>query len=332
VAVDAMGSGTTPNVALEPMRQLSGIHHVTAIATDPQRNVEFYLQTLGLRLLKQTVNFDAPDVYHLYYGDEVGTPGTILTFFPWPGAPQGRPGAGQATTTAFSVPEASLGWWHGRLSDLGVEVSDVETREGEDVLSLHDPDGLLIELVGHPGTDPRPPWEQGPIPAAHAIRGFHSVTLTESGYERTVELLTGTLGFELADEAGPRVRFSIAEGGPGAVVDVVCSPEASPGQVAAGTVHHVAWRTPDDDQQRDWRADLVGHGLDVTPVIDRQYFHSIYFREPGGVLFEIATDPPGFQVDEPLLELGRRLRLPPWLEPRREEIERHPPPLKIPDA
>jgi glyoxalase family protein len=315
------------------MRQLSGIHHVTAIATDPQRNVDFYLQTLGLRLLKQTVNFDAPDpVYHLYYGDEVGTPGTILTFFPWPGSPQGRRGAGQATTTSFSVPEASLGWWRERLDRLGVDVSAIEARDEEEALSLYDPDGLRIELVGHAGTDPRPPWEDGPVPAAHAIRGFHSVTLTESGYEDTVGLLTATLGFELVDESGPRARFAVAGGGPGAVVDVVCSPESSPGQVAAGTVHHVAWRTPDDDEQLGWRRDLVGHGLNVTPVMDRNYFHSIYFREPGGVLFEIATDPPGFQIDEPLLELGRRLRLPPWLEPRREEIERHLPPLKLPDA
>jgi glyoxalase family protein len=314
------------------MAELTGIHHVTAIATDPQQNVDFYLQTLGLRLLKQTVNFDAPDVYHLYYGDEAGSPGTILTFFPWPNSPQGRRGAGQATVTSFSVPETSLGWWRQRLDRLGVEVNQVETRSGEDALSLYDPDGLLVELVAHPGTDPRPPWEQGPIPVEHAIRGFHSVTLTESGYENTAELLTGTLGFELLDEDGPRFRFGVAGGGPGAAVDLVCSPEAEAGQVAAGTVHHVAWRTPDDDQQVEWREELVDEGLDVTPVIDRQYFHSIYFREPGGVLFEIATDPPGFLVDESLLELGRQLRLPPWLEPRRELIESRLPTLKLPDA
>ncbi|MGH9120231.1 MAG: ring-cleaving dioxygenase [Acidimicrobiales bacterium] len=314
------------------MTRLGGIHHVTAIATDPQRNVDFYLQALGLRLLKQTVNFDAPEVYHLYYGDEAGTPGTILTFFPWPGSPPGRRGAGQATSTSFSVPEASLGWWQDRLTGLGVEVGRVETRGGEAALSLRDPDGLAVELIAHPEADPRPPWEKGPIPPDHAIRGLHSVVLTESGFDDTAALLTGTLGFDLVDEdaTGTRYRFAVAEGGPGAVVDVVCSPESGPGLVAAGTVHHVAWRTPDDDAQVSWRNDLVGKGLNVTPVIDRQYFHSIYFREPGGVLFEIATDPPGFTIDEPLLELGRRLRLPPWLEPRREAIEAMLPPLRLP--
>ena len=224
-----------------------------------------------------------------------------------------------------------MGWWHERLDDLGVDVSPVETRAGEAALSLYDPDGLLVELVAHPGADPRPPWEEGPVPPEHAIRGLHSVTLTESGFEDTAELLTGTLGFELTDEdvSGSRYRFAVAGGGPGALVDVVCSPETEPGLVSAGTIHHVAWRTPDDDQQLAWRRDLVGKGLNVTPVIDRQYFHSIYFREPGGVLFEIATDPPGFTIDEPLLELGRRLRLPPWLEPRRELIEATLPPLRL---
>ena len=313
------------------MRQLSGIHHVTAIASDPQRNADFYLNTMGLRLVKRTVNFDAPDVYHLYYGDEVGTPGTILTFFPWPGAPRGRRGAGQATTTSFSVPETALGWWKRHLERLDVDVASVQTRGGEDALSLHDPDGLVIELVAHPGAEPRPPWERGPIPAQHAIRGLHSVALTESGYEGTAELLTGKLGFRLVEEDGTRFRFAVADGSPSTMVDVTCSPESPQGLVAAGTVHHVAWRTPDDSQQAAWREDLVDGGLNVTPIIDRQYFHSIYFREPGGVLFEIATDPPGFTLDEPLLELGRRLRLPPWLEPRREDIERHLPPLKVPD-
>jgi glyoxalase family protein len=314
------------------MTELGGIHHVTAIATDPQRNVDFYLNALGLRLIKQTVNFDAPDVYHLYYGDQGGTPGTILTFFPWPDAEAGRRGAGQATSTSFSVPEASIGWWQDRLSGLGVEASRVEDRPGEAALSLHDPDGLVVELVAHPGADPRPPWEEGPVPPEHAIRGLHSVTMTESGFEDTASLLTETLGFDLAeeDDGASRYRFAVAGGGPGALVDVVCSPEADPGLVSAGTVHHVAWRTPDDDQQREWRADLVGKGLNVTPVLDRNYFRSIYFREPGGVLFEIATDPPGFTIDEPLLELGRRLRLPPWLEPRREAIEANLPPLRVP--
>ena len=233
------------------MTQLGGIHHVTAIATDPQRNVDFYLQTLGLRLLKQTVNFDAPDVYHLYYGDEAGTPGTILTFFPWPGSASGRRGTGQATSTSFSVPESSIGWWHDRLAGLGVDVGRVATRAGEAALALRDPDGLVVELVAHPEADPRPPWEQGPVPPEHAIRGLHSVVLTESGFDDTASLLTGTLGFDLVEEdaRAARYRFAVAGGGPGALVDVMCSPESEPGLVAAGTVHHVAWRTPDDDGQ-----------------------------------------------------------------------------------
>lgn len=308
-----------------------GIHHVTAIATDPQRNVDFYLQVLGLRLVKQTVNFDAPDTYHLYYGNEHGSPGTVLTFFPWPGVPAGRRGAGQATTTAFSIPEASLGWWKQRLEQLGVEVMEATTRFEEDALWFHDPDGLALGLVAHPGTDPRPPWEAGPIPAQHAVRGFHSVELCEHGFEASAGMFADTLGFRLVAEEGQRFRFATGEAGPGAFVDLVCRPEAPQGLVAAGTVHHVAWRAPDDEAQQTWRGQLVGEGVDVTPIIDRNYFQSIYFREPGGVLLEVATDPPGFTVDEPLLELGRSLRLPPWLEPRREEIAAALPPLKVPD-
>ncbi len=309
----------------------SGLHHVTAIAADPQENVDFYTRVLGLRLVKRTVNFDAPDTYHLYYGDETGRPGSILTFFPWPGAPRGRRGTGQATTTAFSVPEGSLGWWKTRLAQKGVEVVEAVTRFDEDALSFEDPDGLLLELVAHTGTDPRPPWEQGPIPHEHAIRGLYSVTLSESGYESTAAMLTDTLGFRLIGESGSTMRFEVGGGGPGTRVDVVCQPEAPRGLVSAGTVHHVAWRAPDEGAQVEWRESIVGTGLDVTPVIDRNYFRSIYFREPGGVLLEIATDAPGFVIDEPLLELGRRLQLPPWLEPKRADIEAALPELRIPD-
>lgn len=312
-------------------RQPSGIHHVTAIATDPQRNADFYLHALGLRLVKRTVNFDVPDTYHLYYGDGSGHPGTLLTFFPWPHVPPGRRGTGQATTTAFSIPEPSLGWWKRHLSGLDIEVTRIETRSGEAVLALRDPDGLVVELVAHPGADPRPPWENGPIPVDHAVRGLHSVTLTEGDSDPTAEMLTDRLGFRLIEEAPDRLRFATGEGGPGEVVDLVCEPKAERGLVAGGTVHHVAWRTPDATEQGRWRNDLVDAGYSVTPIIDRQYFQSIYFREPGGVLLEIATDPPGFGIDEPLLELGRRLRLPPWLEPRREQIERALPPLEVPE-
>lgn len=315
-------------MSIEPL----GIHHVTAVASDPQRNADFYLAALGLRLVKRTVNFDAPDTYHLYYGDEQGRPGTLLTFFPWPGTPRGRLGTGQATITSFSVPEASLGWWQSHLRHRGIDVVETTTRFAEDALSFHDPDGLVIELVAHAGAADGAPWAGGLVPPEHQIRGLYGVTLCESGYEATAELLVDRLGFRLVDEAEDRFRFDTGTGGPGARVDVVCQPEAPRGLVAAGTVHHVAWRAPDRDTQSDWRGELVGSGLDVTPIIDRQYFESIYFREPGGVLLEIATDPPGFTKDEPLLELGRTLKLPPWLEPRREDIQRALPDLKVPDA
>lgn len=308
-----------------------GLHHVTAIATDPQRNADFYLRTVGLKLVKQTVNFDARDVYHLYYGDRAGSPGTLLTFFPWPGTPRGRHGTGQATVTSFSIPPGSLGWWKDHLESDGIEVREAVSRLDEDALSFHDPDGLVIELVANEGTDPAPPWERSPVPEEHQIRGLYAITLCEAGYEATSELLTETMGFRFVDEEGNRFRFDTHEGGPGARVDVLVQPEAPGGLVAAGTVHHVAWRAPDGEAQVDWRGQLVEQGTNVTPIIDRQYFESIYFREPGGVLLEVATDPPGFTIDEPLLELGRNLRLPPWLEPSREDIENGLPDLKLPD-
>jgi glyoxalase family protein len=305
-----------------------GMHHVTAIATDPQRNVDFYREVLGLRLVKQTVNYDAPDTYHLYYGDEAGHPGTILTFFPWPHAPRGRRGTGQATTTAFSVPEGSLGYWQQRLRARGVEIIEQATRESDDVLALADPDGLRLELVAHPG-DRRAGWPDGPVPVEHAVRGLFGVVLTEGAMEGTDAMLRERLGFQVVEEVGGRTRYGVGDAAPGRVVDVVADPRGQQSLTAAGTVHHIAWRAPDRDIQRAWREALVEAGVTVTPIIDRQYFESIYFREPGGVLLEIATDPPGFTRDEPLLELGRRLRLPPWLEPRREAIEALLPPLKL---
>jgi glyoxalase family protein len=315
--------------------QPSGIHHITAVATDPQRNVDFYEVVLGLRLVKQTVNFDMPDTYHLYYGDGQGAPGTILTFFPWPGTPSGRRGTGQATVVSFSVPEGSLGWWRDQLRSKGVAVGPPVTRLEEEAISLEDPDGLLLELVAHERAPAEPPWEGSPIPGDHAVRGFRGITLTEAMLDPTAEMFGERLGFRLADESSGRLRFEAGAGAAdgqsaeplGTRVDVVCQPEAPRGLVAGGTVHHVAWRAPDEAVQKDWRDQLLGAGVDVTPVIDRQYFRSIYFREPGGVLLEIATDPPGFTVDEPLLELGRRLRLPPWLEPSRQQIEAALPPL-----
>lgn len=315
------------------MNGISGLHHVTAIAGDPQRNVDFYMGFLGLRLVKLTVNFDDPETYHLYYGDGVGHPGTIMTFFPWPGGLRGRPGTGQLTTTSFSIPEGAVDFWVNRLKEKRIPFEGpTRGRAEEETLGFLDPDGLSVELVAHPGAEARDGWGEGAVPHEHAIRGFQRVTLTEEGYESTAGLLNKTLGFRLAEEDRSTFRYEVGKGGPGALVDVKCRPASPRGVVSVGTVHHVAWRTPDEEQQKLWREELVKAGLNVTPIIDRQYFHSIYFREPGGVLFEIATDPPGFTVDESLEELGRSLKLPPWFEPLRQHLEHTLPPIRLPEV
>lgn len=312
---------------------LPGIHHVTAIASDPQRNVDFYVGTLGLRLIKRTVNFDDPGTYHLYYGDAIGTPGTIMTFFPWPGAPRGRIGTGQVAATAFSIARDAVPYWQDRLARHAVHAAPV-TRFGEQLIAFEDPDGLPLELTVSEA-DPREGWREGPVPSGEAIRGFHSVTLLErlDACEPTASVLA-TLGFEHLARDGNRLRFAAsgahARAMPGSLVDILCEPGAPPGKTAAGTVHHVAWRTPDDAQQADWRQRIAGSGINVTPVRDRQYFRSIYFHEPGGVLFEIATDVPGFIGDESPERLGTALQLPPWLEIRRTDLERVLPPLRLP--
>jgi glyoxalase family protein len=312
---------------------LEGIHHVTALAGDPQANVDFYAGVLGLRLVKKTVNFDDPGTYHLYYGDEVGRPGTLLTFFPWPLARRGQLGAGQVTTTSMEVPEGSLGYWSERLRQHGALAGGPRRRgEDEEVLRAVDPDGLELELVAHAGGSAAQPWEGGPVPAEHAISGLFGVTLTEWNADRTAEMLTETLGFRLHSEAGERSRFVVGEasGGAGRIgsrLDLLAQPAAARGRISRGTVHHVAWRVAGDAEQRDWHRRLSERGLHVTPIMDRQYFHSIYFDEPGGVLFEIATDPPGFATDESVAELGSGLQLPPWLEPSRAEIALVLPPL-----
>lgn len=300
--------------------KISGIHHVTAIASDPQRTLDFYTQLLGLRLVKRTVNFDDPGTYHLYFGDEVGTPGTILTFFPWPFARRGRPGVGMASTTSFSIPETALGYWEDRLRESGIPVEREGRRFEEEVLAFADPDGLKLEIVGHANAKKPRPWTDAAIPSEHAIRGFYAVTLSERGYEKTAGLLS-IMGFRKIAEDGNRFRFDVGEGGPSSHVDVLCVSEAPYGSMGAGCVHHVAFRVKDDAGQLEWRKVLIEKDLDVTPVRDRQYFHSIYFLEPGGVLFELATDPPGFAIDEPIESLGEKLKLPPWLESRRHKLE-----------
>ena len=307
----------------------SGIHHVTAIAGEPQRNVDFYAGLLGLRVVKRTVNFDDPGTYHLYYGDGAGTPGSIMTFFPWPGAPRGRIGIGQLTVTSFSVPAASLDYWTGRLVEGGVRFEKPEERFEEMVLRFPDPDGLRLELIAA-GEDHREGWADGPVPAENAVRGFHHVTLVVADPPRTAKLMTDTLGFRQTGEADGRTRYEAGEGGPGNVVDLADGTGFPRGTMGVGTVHHVAFRVPDEETQLELREKVGALGYNVTSVLDRNYFRSIYFREPGGVLFEIATDPPGFAVDEEPEHLGESLKLPPWLEPRRERLEVVLPPLRIP--
>lgn len=321
---------------------VQGIHHVTAIAADPQRNIDFYAKILGLRLVKVTVNFDDPTTYHLYYGDELGRPGTILTFFPWSNAPKGRRGNGQVVATSFLIPENAIDFWIDRFKHKGIGFTNPSTRfDGEErVITFYDPDGLELELVAHKSAEYRSNniWKNGPISVKYAIRGFYSVTLAVEGYERTASVLTKQLGFQSTRGEGSRFRYEMMRNGNnnnnneglGSIVDVLCLPYSPPGYVGVGTVHHVAWRTPTDKQQIVLRQEIVKHGLNATPVIDRIYFHSVYFREPGGVLFEIATNPPGFTIDEKVEELGNRLTLPPWLEPDRKSLEKLLPKVNLP--
>jgi glyoxalase family protein len=310
---------------------IQGIHHITAIAGDPQRNLDFYTQVMGLRLVKLTVNFDDPGTYHFYFGDEKGLPGTLLTHFPWPNAKQGRRGVGQVSAVGFNIPAGSIHYWIERFKSHGVSTAAPFSRFDEDVLVLHDPDGMQVEMVARADGADGPIWEGGPVPPEHAVRGFASPALMMEGYEKSAQLLTEIFGLTQSDQSGARYRFTAAGSGPvGTRLDIEVRPDEQPGGMGAGIVHHIAFRAKDDAQQLEWRELLVDQGFDVTPVMDRQYFHSIYFREPGGVLYEIATDPPGMGLDETVEALGSRLRMPPWLEPRRGDIEGIVPPLRLP--
>jgi glyoxalase family protein len=312
-------------------KKISGLHHVTAIASDPQRNLDFYVGLLGLRLVKRTVNFDDPGTYHFYFGDARGTPGTILTFFPWLGARRGHRGVGQIEATAFAISPDSVGYWLDRFKAQHVTAEKTSPRFGEEVIRFTDPDGLLLELVAMSSLPQIAPWPDGSVPPEHALHGFHSVSAALEGYERTAQLLTESFGYRLVEESGNRFRFASSDDdAPGRIVDLLCLPDTGPGRVAAGSVHHIAFRARNDEEQLKWREHLVELGLNVTPIIDRTYFHSIYFREPGGILFEIATEPPGFTFDEKLDELGMHLRLPPWMASARSQIERVLPPIKLP--
>lgn len=310
-----------------PARVL-GIHHVTAMAGDPRRNLEFYCNVVGLRLVKKTVNFDDPGSYHFYFGDESGRPGTILTFFPWPMARRGVSGAGQVTAVTFAVPEGSLEGWEARLDGAGVPVGRRGSRDGQSYLPFADPDGLPLELVEVAAAGGLEAWDGGPVPASGAVRGIEAVTLSVGQLDPSVEILEA-LGLSREGSGKERIRLRAAGGPFGQVVDLRLS-AAARGTLGAGSVHHVAFRAADDDAQTELGLAASVAGLHPTPVQDRQYFRSIYFREPGGVLFEIATDGPGFAIDEPLADLGRDLKLPPGLERNREAIERALPPLEAP--
>jgi glyoxalase family protein len=307
-------------------RTIPGLHHVTAICGPPQANVDFYAGLLNQRLVKKTVNFDAPDTYHLYYGDSVASPGTILTFFPFVNAGPGRAGAGMASAVAYSVPAGGLDSWMARFAERAVDFGAPATRFGQRMFALRDPDGLQIELVESGGAGP-----PGDPPTAD---GFHSVTLWVRNPEPTARLLTELFGYdragEEADASGRRQRLVAPGGGRGSVIDLLLSDAPSIGRQGAGTIHHVAFRAESDEIQQEWRERVAAFGLDVTPVIDRQYFSAIYFREPGGILFEIATDPPGFATDEDQAALGTHLMLPAQYERRRSDIERLLPPIRVP--
>lgn len=306
-----------------------GLHHVTAIASDPQRNLDFYCEVLGLRFVKRTVNFDDPSSYHFYFGDDTGSPGSILTFFVWPHSSRGHVGGGETSAVAFAVPRNSLDFWEQHILANGSPVEHVGERFGDPVLSLGDPDGMRIELVGADSPSSALAPRTSDVSVKHAIRGFYGVTLCEMGHELTAQVLE-KMGFLKTGEENNRVRFSSPAKAPGNQVDVLIQGELVYGDVGAGTIHHIAFRALRDSVQLEWRQVLSKVPLNVTPVRDRTYFHSIYFREPGGVLVEIATDPPGFTFDEPVEHLGEALKLPPWLEKHRDDMERTLQPIELP--
>ena len=304
-----------------------GLHHVTAIAGDPQENLDFYTGVLGLRLVKRSVNQDAPDTYHLFFADAEGRPGTDLTFFPWPDLPRGRPGPGQIVEVAFSVPPGSLAYWRKRLADASVPTTDVETRFGDRVLPFEDPHGLRLALVETDDPLEVALWEESPVPPDHQLRGMHSVRLWERSLAPTAAVLTEALGLEPVGTDDDWHRYALGDA-PGTMADLkeVSEPDGSSG---TGTIHHAAWRTRHADESEALRSALQRAGLHPTSLIDRFWFQSVYAREPGGVLFELATDGPGFTVDEDLERLGDDLILPPWLESRRAEIEAQLPTLSL---
>lgn len=307
--------------------RILGLHHITAIAGGAKRNFDFYTRVLGLRLVKKTVNFDDPYTYHFYYGDKVGTPGGILTFFPWENIQTGRRGTRQITEIGYSVPQDSFDFWLKRFEENNVIYNKVSEKFGEQYLTFLDPDGLKFELITSKNADNRLPWETQEVQAAHAVKGFHNITITTNKLQPTADVLTNIFGYKLLETQVNRYRFVTDAVENANIVDIVEVPGEGVGHVAGGSVHHAAFRVKDDKILMNFRDKIVDAGLHITEKIDRNYFYSLYFREPGGVLFEIATDNPGFAVDESVEELGTGLKLPPQYEPHREEISKQLPKL-----
>lgn len=306
-----------------------GLHHITAIAGNAQRNYDFYTQTLGLRMVKKTVNFDDPQTYHFYFGDEVGTPGSILTFFPWKNVRQGKNGVGMATEIGYSVPKGSLPFWKSRFEKWDVKHDTITERFGEKQISFQDPDGLWLSLIESKNLDDRKGWETKDVKADVAIKGFHTVTLTLNDIRETAAILTEVFGYKQVDRDRNITRYQTDAVESAAIVDLLEAPGAARGINAGGTNHHVAFRVKDETAQLAMRQKILARGLNITEKINRDYFFSLYFREPGGVLFEIATDNPGFMTDETVEELGSKLQLPDQYEPMREKIEMVLPELKM---
>ena len=303
------------------MNKILGLHHITAIASDAQRNYDFYTQTLGFRLVKKTVNFDDPTTYHFYFGNEVGTPGTVLTFFPWAGMSKGRDGAGMATEIGYSVPKGSLDFWKARFEKLNIRYNTGE-EFGEQHITFQDPDGLRLKLIETNQKDEREVWETDDIKADVAIKGFHTVTLTLNNIEATATILTEIFGYKQVEKDSNLYRYKTDAVENAAIIDILEMPQAPRGINAGGTNHHIAFRVKDEETLMAFREKIVAKGLGITDKIDRDYFFSLYFREPGGVLFEIATDNPGFATDETVEKLGSSLQLPNQHEPMRDKIEK----------
>lgn len=311
------------------MEAIKGLHHVTAIASDPQRNVDFYRNVLGQRLVKRTVNFDAPDTYHFYFADEVGNPGSVLTFFAWPNMRRGIRGNGETHAVAYNVPVGSLTFWQDHLQRHDIAPKPIEKRFGENVLAFDDPDGMQVELVETELLPAISFWKEGPIPQEYALHGFHSVTLWLEEVQSTSELLVDQMGYQAMAQEENRHRFTSASSALGHFIDLVEGPDKMGAAFGVGSIHHIAFRVPTDEEQVQYQTRIRHAGFNVTDVLNRTYFHSIYFREHGGVLFEIATDTPGFAIDESVNELGETLKLPEWYEPNRAAIEESLAPLEL---